>query len=471
MVSEMKSQGTSSPALIRTVRATIRRYSLFAPGKKVIIAVSGGIDSMVLLEMLTTLRELGLTLVVAHLNHLLRGVESELDEEFVQEAARRHGLPCRVQRVNVRDLAHREKRSLEDAGREARQRFLESVLRSEGADSVALAHHGDDQAETVLMRLLRGSGASGLAGMAPRSGWKVRPLLEATRQEIVEYARSREIAYREDRSNSDQRFLRNRIRHELLPLLATYNPLITRTLGATAAILAADDELLTGRAEQRFALLVTASEGKLLFPVAELLHEPDAVRFRVYRRAIQELCGDLRGISYRHLMDADRLLSHDAPSCSVSLPRNLRVGRVYDALMFSRTAPVEDGTEFTINGPGLLPLGRGELLVSLAHPSCSPDSLAPSQLLIDRDDAPFPWIVRTFREGDRMIPFGMMGSKKLKDIFIDLKVPRHQRREVPVLCDAQGGILAVLGVRRSALAPVTAATVSALLVELLPAKN
>ena len=464
MVCGMKYQGTSSPSLVRTVRATIRRYSLFAPGEKVVVAVSGGIDSMVLLELLPTLEELGRNLVVAHLNHLLRGEESEQDEEFVREAARRHGVPCRVQRVAVKELAHREKRSLEDAGREARQRFFESLLRSEGARAVALAHHGDDQAETVLMRLLRGSGAAGLTGMAPRTGWKVRPLLEATRQEIVEYALSRNIPFREDRSNADQRFLRNRIRHELLPLLATYNPLIIRTLGGTAAILGADDELLTGRAEQRFALLVTASAGKLLFPVAELLHEPDAVRFRIYRRAIQELCGNLRGISSRHLMDVDRLLSHEAPSCSVSLPRNLRVGRVYDALMFSRTAPSEDRTEFTIDGLGLHPMGEGELLVSPVLSSFPLDSLTPVQTLIALDEAPFPWNVRTFREGDRMIPFGMTGSKKLKDIFIDLKVPRHLRRELPVLCDAQERILAVPGVRRSALAPVTAVTREAVLV-------
>jgi tRNA(Ile)-lysidine synthase len=453
-----------NPALVRTVSDTIRRHFLFTPGEMIIVAVSGGIDSMVLLELLNSLDDYRLELVVAHVNHQLRGAESNRDEEFVRVTAARYGLPCVVERVDVRALARSEKRSLEDAGREARHRFLESVVRKQGAVCAALAHHADDQAETVLLRLLRGSGATGLSGMSPRSGWKVRPLLDVTRSEIVEYAETRQIAFREDRSNTDRRFLRNRVRHELLPLLATYNPLISRTLGATAAILAADDEVLTARAEQRFALLAAGSEGEIFFPVAELLHEPDAVRFRLYRRAISELCGDLRSISYRHLQDVDRLLRHEAPSCSVMLPRSLRAGRVYDSLRFSRDKTSGNGEAVRIDGFGSYPVGGGTLLVSPASPLFTSDSLPPSHALIDLDEAPFPWSVRTFRDGDRMIPFGMTGSKKLKDLFIDLKVPRHRRREIPVLCDVVGHILSVPGVRRSALAPVTAETRRSVLV-------
>jgi tRNA(Ile)-lysidine synthase len=300
--------------------------------------------------------------------------------------------------------------------------------------------------------------------MSPRSGWKVRPLLDVTRAEITQFAVTRGIAFREDRSNADRRFLRNRVRHELLPLLATYNPLISRTLGATAAILAADDEVLTARAEQRFALLAAGSQEEVIFPVTELLHEPDAVRFRLYRRAISELCGDLRSISYRHLLDVDRLLRHEAPSCSVMLPRSLRAGRVYDSLRFSLDGVSGSGEEVQIDGFGNYPVGGGTLQVSPASLSFTADSLTSSHALIDLDDAPFPWTVRTFRDGDRMIPFGMTGSKKLKDLFIDLKVPRHQRRGIPVLCDVEGHILSVPGVRRSARAPVTAETRRAVLV-------
>ena len=420
---------------------------------------------MVLLDLLESLDDYRLDLVVAHLNHLLRGEESDQDEEFVREASARRGLPCVVERADVRALARSEKRSLEEAGREARHRFLETVIRRQGAECAALAHHADDQAETVLMRLLRGAGATGLGGMSPRSGWKVRPLLDATREQIAEYAAAKGIAFREDYSNIDRRFLRNRVRHELLPLLATYNPLISRTLGATAAILAADDEVLTGRAEQRFDLLALVSVGEVNFPVAELLHEPDAVRFRLYRLAIQHLNSDLRSISYRHLLDVDRLLLHDAPSCSVTLPRSLRAGRVYDSLRFFLNGISRAGEEVRIDGFGSYPVFGGTLLVSPATPPFSADSLPSSHALIDLDAAPFPWTIRNFLEGDRMIPFGMTGSKKLKDIFIDLKVPRHCRREVPVLCDVGGEILTVLGVRRSTLAPVTAATREAAMVK------
>ena len=467
----MKCQGKNSPTLLSTVRTTIRRHLLFTPGMKVIVAVSGGIDSMVLLELLQSLVEYRLQLVVAHLNHQLRGDESEGDEAFVRAAALRYGLSCHVLRVDVAALARSEKRSLEDAGREARQRFLESVLRKEGAEAVVLAHHGDDQAETVLMRLLRGSGAAGLSGITHRSGWKVRPFLDATRQEIVAYAESRNILFREDRSNADRSFLRNRVRHELLPLLATYNPLITRTLGATASILAADDEILNRMAEEQFAALAMVAPGEIIFPVAQLLLQPDGVRYRIYRRALRELNGDLHGISSRHLLDADKLLAHSAPSCSVSLPRNLRVGRVYDLLRFSRTKLSVVQMEIPIDSFGPHPISGGELLVSPVPSSYPLDSLASVQILVALDDAPFSWSVRTFREGDRMIPFGMTGSKKLKDLFIDLKVPRHRRREVPLLCDREGRILAVLGVRRSAQASVTAATREAVLVEFFPGET
>lgn len=421
---------------------------------------------MVLLDLLKSLDNYRLDLVVAHLNHLLRGEESDRDEELVRETAARLGLPCVVEREDVWELARSEKRSLEDAGREARHRFLESVVRNQGAVCAALAHHADDQAETVLMRLLRGAGASGLAGMFPRSGWKVRPFLDATRAEIVEFAKSRHIAFREDRSNADQRFLRNRVRHELLPLLATYNPLISRTLGATAAILAADDEVLTGRAEHRFKLLAAICGREVLFTVAELLREPDAVRYRLYRRAIQELNGDLLSISYRHLLDVDRLLLHEAPSSSVTLPRSLRAGRVYGSLRFYLDGASGIGEEVRIDGFGRYQVVGGTLLVSSTVASLGIAPLSPHHVLIDQDEAPFPWTVRTFMDGDRMIPFGMTGSKKLKDIFIDMKVPRHRRRDVPVLCDAEGRILSVPGVRRSALAPVTEVTRQAVLVDL-----
>jgi len=419
---------------------------------------------MVLLDILTSPREYHLNLLLAHLNHLLRGEESDRDEEFVREAAGRYGLPCLVERVAVRELARTERRSLEDAGREARQRFLERVLRKEGGTVVALAHHADDQAETVLMRLLRGSGTTGLSGMSYRAGWKVRPLLDATRQEIVAYADSRNIAFREDRSNDDRSFLRNRIRHELLPLLAAYNPHISRTLGTTAAIVAADDEALTSRAEERFALLATIAEGEVLLPVTELTHEPDAMRFRIYRRAIREINGDARAISYRHLRDVDGLLRRNSPSCSVTLPRSLRVGRVYASLRFSRDETAAAGDDIRIDSFGRFLMFGGELLVAPVAPLIHYASLTASHALIDPESAPFPWRVRSFREGDRMVPFGMTGRGKLKDIFINLKIPRHRRRELPILCDGDGNILAVLGIRRSNVATLTDATRRAVMV-------
>lgn len=442
----------------------IQKYNLITPGDTVVVAVSGGVDSMVLLDVLCRLDELRVNLIVAHLNHLLRGAESDHDEAFVRRAAVRYGLRCVVDRVDVRAASRRDRMSLEETGRVAREHFLQKVISTSGAVSAALAHHRDDQAETVLMRLIRGSGLVGLSGMQPRSEWKIRPFLDMCRSEILSYATASGIEYREDRSNADTQYLRNRIRHELLPALTVYNPNIRQTLATTAAILTSDEAELSRSADEKFRLSATILSGEIFLPVRDLAQESDALRFRLYRLAIRELSGDLRSISYRHLQDIDRIVFKQSPSASVILPRGIRVGRVYGSLRFSMDTRQTGRSEHTlIHGVGSYPLHDGTVMV-IAETSLPflPGKLSPSLILLDSEMAPFPWTVRTCQVGDRMVPYGMAGSKKLKDLFVDMKVPRHKRRDVPLLCNVEGQILAVCGLRRSALAAISSATRCAL---------
>jgi tRNA(Ile)-lysidine synthase len=300
--------------MLKKVMHFIEEYSLFAPGDTVVVAVSGGADSVALLDILVSLRELRLNLVVAHLNHLLRGAEADADEEFVHKLAASYGVPVVVKRADVGEVARTEGRSLEDAGRAARYAFFDELAVSHKAHAVALAHHADDQAETVVMRLLRGAGGSGLCAMAPKSaGLYVRPLLSVNRGEIEAYLQRRGIAWRTDSSNAAADFLRNRIRHELIPYLARYNPAISDRLSATAEALAADEEYLEAATNAAFASYAVLSAGRIILDLPGLRSEPRGIRLRLYRRAILQAKGNLARIGFRHLRAIDCLVFSAKP--------------------------------------------------------------------------------------------------------------------------------------------------------------
>lgn len=448
----------------------IEEYSLFGNGDTVIVAVSGGADSVALLDILASLEALRLNLIVAHLNHSLRGAESDGDEAFVRELAARYGLPCEAGRADVRGLGRREKLSLEEAGRVARYAFLHRLAAQYRADAIALAHHADDQAETVLMRLLRGAGATGLAGIAPKTGDKlVRPLLGSTRPEIEAYLRRRGLAYRTDSSNADTKFLRNRVRHELLPSLATYNPAIRDRLVATAEALAADEALLEGITDAAFASHGEESNGTVTLWLPGVRGEAGGLRLRLYRRAILLAKGDLARIGARHLRAIDQLIFSERPGGSLALPDGATVARSYDTVSFApspRQAPAM-GYEMVLEGPGTYPVpGGGTLLVAEAAPPAAWGGIAAQVAYFDADAAPFPWLVRTFRQGDRIVPLGMAGSKKVKDVFIDAKVPRASRSRVPLLFSGER-LIWICGLRNSSETRVTERTARVMRAEIL----
>lgn len=444
----------------KKVLKIIREHSLFGNGDTVIAAVSGGADSIALLDVLVSVEELRLNLVVAHLNHTLRGAESDGDEAFVRQVAEGYGLPCEVERADVRGVSSREKLSLEEAGRVTRHAFLRKVAEKHRASVIALGHHADDQAETVLMRLLRGAGGTGLAGMAPKTADKlVRPLLGVTRGEIEAYLLGRGIAYRIDSSNTDTNFLRNRVRHELLPHLATYNPSVRDRLLVTAEVLAADEAFLEESTDAVFARHGGEGKGGATLCVPGVATEPAGIRFRLYRRAILLAKGDLARIGSSHLRDIDLLVFSARPNGVVFLPDGLRVARSYDALSFS-TAERETAFPFEmlVEGPGSYDLYGGfSLLLEEVLPPASWHGVSRTVAYFDAEAAPFPWLVRTFRPGDRIIPLGMSGHRKVKDIFIDGKVPAGVRRTLPLLFSGEK-LIWVCGMKVSAETRVTELT-------------
>lgn len=447
--------------MLKKVRSYIEEHGLFSPGDTVVAAVSGGADSVALLDILALLAEYRLNLIVAHLNHLLRGAESDGDEEFVRSLAAHYRVPVVTKRVDVKEFARREKRSLEDAGRVARYAFFAEVSRLHQAQAVAIAHHADDQAETVLLRLLRGAGGSGLCAMAAKSaGGYVRPLLAVGRAEIEEYLKERGLSFRTDSSNATTDFLRNRVRHELIPHLSHYNPVIAARLTATAEALAADEEVMETATDEALARHADCSASGVKLALAGVRAEPRGIRLRLYRRAIAATKGNLLRIGFRHLREIDRQVFSDNPHLLLVLPDGLRVARNYGEISFSLAAEREPSPpyRFCIDGPGSYHLpGCGTLVVARVELPIDLKKAPATTAYFDPDRAPFPWLVRTFKPGDRISPMGMAGHKKVKELFIDAKVPRDFRRRLPLIFCGDT-LLWVGGVRVSNAACLTART-------------
>jgi tRNA(Ile)-lysidine synthase len=443
-------------ALIAKVEKTIRLQRLIHPGDTLVVALSGGADSVALLDILSRLHGYDLRLIATHLNHCLRGAEADADQEFCRLLAARYGIPFEARRIDILKMAGDSRLNLEDAGRRARIDLFDEISTSYRASAVALAHHADDQAETVLMRMLRGSGMSGLSGMAYRNGrGYIRPLLDITRLEIEQYLRCCGIEWREDASNSDTAYLRNRIRHQLLPLLEEYNPAIRSGLAATAAVIRGDETLLREVTEEEFRKSCRVEEGRAVFSVAHLVGLNPSLNRRLLRRSVMHIAGTLDGIWQRHIESVVQLTVSERPHSQVALPHGMVALREYDVLALTRSPHFATATsdELLIDGPGQyrLPWG-GSIAVELSSTTDIPEEA--HTLLLDRSAAPFPWSIRTFHSGDRMVPLGMSGSKKVKNIFIDKKIPQSKRRRIPLLfCD--NSLLWIAGVCCSELCRIT----------------
>jgi tRNA(Ile)-lysidine synthase len=406
--------------------------------------------------------------VVAHLNHCLRGSDSDGDETFVSRLAESYGIPFVSRRSDVAALARSSGFSLEDAGRRARYAFFAEVAKSHGATSIALAHHQDDQAETVLIRLLRGSGGAGLSAMASSAGVLKRPLLQVTRDEIEQYLKARGLSHRIDATNADTAILRNSIRHELLPILKRYNPKVSERLAATAEILAGDEELLEQLTSSAYSRTAGRDGADIVFSAEALAAALRPLRLRLYRRALSELRGDLQRIGLPHLDSIDRLLASGRPSGKLKLPGDCFIQRNYGKLIFTASdAAAAAEWKLEVAGEGSHQLPCGGVLTVRRVPK--PATLDPGSRLVaylDLEQAPFPWLVRSFSPGDRFRPLGMEGAQKVKDLFINEKILADRRRRIPLLVSS-ADIVWIGGVRMGAKARVRAETEAVVRVEIL----
>jgi len=463
--------------LLSQVRETIAKYEIFNPGEKVVVGVSGGPDSLCLLHLLNRLpKELGITLHVAHLHHALRGEEADEDARFVERLATTWGFPATVEKRDVPAYAEREKLAIEEAARQVRYTFLAEVAERVEASSVAVGHNADDQVETIIMHWLRGAGTAGLRGMRPVQEWPlpaidlrlVRPLLEIPREEIEAYCQEHGLRPRFDRSNLDTTYYRNRIRHELLPLLEKYNPNIREVIRRAALVIADDHDYLAREGQRAWEKVTREMEGALVFDLQAWEELHPSLQRQLLRQAIRNLRSDLRNIDWVHIEEARRAIGEKPAGTAVTLPRGLTLFRSYDTFVIGDTHPTPEmpliEEEMKIAVPGRSPLPEGiwevvtEVLVGEEGKEEAFKNQAPWRGYLDLDQAGRDLILRGRKPGDRFQPLGMGGqSKPLQEFMIDAKIPHHIRDRVPLVVSPQN-IVWVAGYRIDERARVTERT-------------
>jgi tRNA(Ile)-lysidine synthase len=428
----------SDSEILGNIQRTITEHRMIRRGDGVVVGLSGGPDSVCLLHVLHRFRALlGIRLVAAHFDHGLRPGEDENETRFAVDLARALNLPVDVGRwAHARSSA---KGAIEERARNARHRFLEAVRRKFDCRRIALGHTLDDQAETVLMRLLRGSGPAGLSGIPPcREDGLIRPLIALRRRDVEAYLGLNRLPSVTDSSNFERRFFRNRIRLDLIPLLKQYQPRIVERLAQTARIMADDEDCLAEAAGEWLAAAAeTGQHGGIQIPVSVLNRLHGAIRGRVIRLALQRVAGTLRRLDAGHVAAVKRLAEARKPQARLDLPNRVTVTRTYDHLVIaplSAAGPID--FSYTIDRPGTWPLEAVGRTITLAFE----DPLIRTQndrthwtARLSGDRLAFPLTVRNARPGDRFVPLGMTGRKKVKDFFIDLKLPIPERRRVPIL--------------------------------------
>lgn len=430
----------NTDALPARVHAFAAAHAMFPHGGRILCALSGGADSMAMLTALLTLsRANGFAVSAAHYNHQLRGTESLRDERFVSRQCAELGVPLIIGRGAVAQAAEQSRTGIEETARRMRYAFLEEAARSAGADRIATAHNADDNAETVLLHLVRGTGLDGLTGIPPCRGRLIRPLLGTTRAEIEQYLAENGIAHVEDSTNSDTAYARNRLRREVMPVLRSINPNFSHTLAECLPRLNEERQVLDSLAENALAGY-TCTAGTVTLDAARIAALPPVVAARCIKRALERL--DCYQISAAHLNAAAALAGHDAPSASVDLPHGITARREYGRLILTRE-DVPDGF-----APVPLP-PEGILIPETGWQITCVRELCPESPLQSRDSFLLPEaalagaIVRPRKTGDTLRLPGRR-EKSLKKWFIDEKIPRRLRDTLPVLANRHGVIAAAL---------------------------
>lgn len=412
---------------------TIEQSHMFEPGDGVLLGVSGGPDSMALLDILDGKKEdYGIHLYVVHVNHKLR-VEAEEEAAYVERICKERSIPFKLFEVDVTAYAKKYHMSFEQAGHEVRFESFRKAGKEWKIDKIALGHHKDDKVETVLMHLIQGAGLEGLAAMPRKEGKLVRPLLETSKQELIAYCEEKGLKYYTDQTNLEEDCLRNRIRLNLLPELEAYNPNIREGILRMEESVSADLDHLEEETEKLMAAYGKTEEGEVSFPIETLKELSLSLKRRVLRRMYRILTGTERNLTFKHTEDMRKLALSEKEGRRLSLPGKVVFTRNYGLVTMRKEGALPSDYQYLWDlKEDLLILGLGRM-----HAEKISEKAEEFQdlytVFLDTEKITLPLTIRTRKPGDRLEPVGMQGHKSLKKFMIDKKIPKEYRNAIPLV--------------------------------------
>ena len=451
-------------SLPERVKEYIKRNDMFPPQSTIVAAVSGGPDSIALLHILKSLEEeLKLNLLAAHVNHKLRP-EADEEEELVRRVCAGWQISLRTVSADIKSLAEQSGKTIEETGRDFRYDYLDRLRKDTGSRYIATAHHRDDQAETVLLHLLRGSGIKGLRGIMPVNGYILRPLLQVYKSDLLEYLHDLEIEYSEDESNANCEYKRNHIRHELIPYLQkSFNPAIIDNLARLAEIARVENQYLEDETRKIWLQLAEYKGSDLFLPIDDLLEIPSALQNRVILKALFVMGGE-QGWNKAAVEKILRFCLQPGSSKFLTLSGGLQIKKIYQALQFTYRPVTIKSFCYNVNIPGRIVINETGSAYDFKVVTAREYSADPADLALDYDRLDLPLWLRSRQSGDVFLPIGFKGSKKLKKMFIDHKIAYETRNTIPVLASAKE-IYALLGWQASRIAAVNESAVRILVVK------
>lgn len=439
---------------------------MWQSGDTIVAAVSGGPDSMALLHLLYNLSEQQLTLIVAHVNHGYRPQESAQEQEAVKAYAAQLQLPFEVVQLSMPTYIEDNHLNSQAAAREKRYEFLHQVASKYRATSIALAHHADDQAETVMMRFIRGAGLTGLSGMRSKrndhSVSLIRPLLRINKTDILTYCHQHQVPYFIDSSNLQKHYFRNQVRHDVLPFLKAYNPQLSSSLQRIAEVAGEEDDWMQQQAREAFEKMVQISFNQCIICVDDLTQLHVALQRRLIKLILSYLSKESDSFSFERIESMRMLAASDGPSTNrLDAGLHIQVRREYKFLrwLYSPSTSADQAPYrilITEAAPCKHVLPGGwvvEVDIALAPHAAVPNNRYVAYF--DKERLTFPLELRNRKQGDRMQVLGLKGSKKVQDMFVDAKIAPFERMNYPLLGDGEGRLLWIPGVRRSDVALTT----------------
>lgn len=435
--------------IIKKVKHTIEKYNMISMGDHVLVGLSGGPDSVCLLQILNILKpEYRLKISAAYIDHGLRPDDVPEEIKFCKHLCESLNIPFYTQSIDVKSFAENEKINIQEAARILRYGAMEQISINIKAHKIAVAHNADDQAETVIMRLLRGAGPAGLSGIPPVRKKIIRPLIEVERAEIEKFLSEKNISHIIDPSNESLKYLRNKIRKTLMPVLKSISPKATKIISRTADILREENDYINVAVTKALMRLMSRKTDKKV----ELFCNPmEVLNIVVLRRALRvaiDSVKDLKGLTFDHIEDIIKLIKTGKPGDRLYLPKGIRVIKGYSTLTVTAEPPKKLST-YEIHEPMDIYLEEASVLLSLKEikrEELHDFGNGKSIIYIDMDKIKFPLIVRARKPGDYFYPFGFGKKKKIQDFFVDEKVPRDERDIVPVI-ESNGDIVCIAGYR------------------------